>query len=172
MRLLFAALSLFATSALAAPTYWQQLNDGELQAPRLLIAKMEQQFTGVVTQFDIREQQHHIRYDIDVIDPLTKTCHQLQLSGRSGKLITQTAKDLPDNDAQLQLAQHLLQHRMAMSQVLRQALLNHSGKLLSAQLDRGLGISYVELKLLNAAGSQRLAYDIDHRRQMPLLKWN
>lgn len=172
MRLILVALSLISTTALATPSYWQGLNNGELLAPRRLIAKVEQQFPGVVTQFSISTKQQQVQYDIQLIEPITKTSHLLLLNAHDGVLLKQQDQRLDSEDTLLRVVQHLQQQQLQFSQILNQALAHKQGKLIAAKLDRGLGISYVELKLLNANGSERLAYDIDHQRQLPLLKWD
>ncbi|MCH1919905.1 hypothetical protein L9G15_10715 [Shewanella sp. A3A] len=172
MRWIIVALSLISAAAQATPSYWQGLNNGELLAPRRMIAQVEQQFPGVVTQFSISTQQQQVQYDIQLIEPITKTCHLLLLNAHDGALLQQQDQSLDSHNELLHLVQHLQQQQVQFSQLLNQALAHKQGKLVSAKLDRGLGISYIELKLLNADGSERLAYDIDHRRQLPLLKWD
>ncbi|KFZ37610.1 hypothetical protein HR45_09300 [Shewanella mangrovi] len=170
MRWFLAALSLISVTALAAPSYWQQLDNGKLVAPRRLIAKVEQQFPGVITCFHVAEDASSWQYDISLVEPITSIRHQLVFSGSNGQLLHQQDQKLASNDDSLLLAKHLLNKQLSMSNVLNNALRKNNGKLQSAQLDRDLGISYLELRVIDAAGSHRLAYDIDHRRQMPLLK--
>jgi hypothetical protein len=52
------------------------------------------------------------------------------------------------------------------------AMQNSKAHLLEAQLDKDLGIAYLELKVMDERGKHKLAFDIEKQRPLPLLKWD
>ncbi len=60
---------------------------------------------------------------------------------------------------------------MAFSELVRLASQKHQGKLLEAQLEHDLGISYLEFKMVDENGKRKHAFDIQKLKPLPMLQW-
>ncbi|MDF0534604.1 PepSY domain-containing protein [Shewanella yunxiaonensis] len=173
MRLILATLLLWCSSAMASTSPLLSLfEDGQHLTPTAAISDVEAKHLGEIIEFIADINDDKLLYQFTVADPQSHTLYKLKLDGSDGKVLDKTAHTLTNDAPQLALALKLRQHQQSFSTLTQLALGNTSGYLQQAELDQDLGISYLELKVLDEHGSHKLAFDIEHQRQLPLLKWD
>lgn len=171
-RLLF-GLMLISGVAFADSDLWQHLSQAQHVAPIKLMQDVERQFPGVIAEFNTELDQGELKYEIDVINPRDNSVTELVYRARDGRLLhRQTEKLTSEDKNELQAATKILEHNQTFSQLITQAVQAHQAFVVEAQLDRDLGINYLELELLNAEGKVKLAFDIDQQKPLPLLTWS
>lgn len=152
---------------------WQLTSQTKHVEPISLMQNVEQRFPGVIVQFDVKNKDHKLIYEIEILSPADGTVTKLHIAAIDGALVGKKTKKLaPENNNELSAVLKILQHKQTFSQVVQQAVANDKAFLVEAKLDRDLGINYLELELLNADGNQRLAFDIDQQQPLPLLTWD
>ncbi|MFQ6372278.1 hypothetical protein [Shewanella sp. YIC-542] len=172
MRLMLAMLLwCFAAMASAAPLL-SYFEDGQHLRPLDAIDMAAALHLGEVMQYRARVADEQLQYQFTLVDPGTRLQHKLVLDGRQGQVLQRSASPLAKEAPVLALALLLRERRQTLSALARPLLAQHPGYLQQALLDQDLGISYLELKILDEHGSYNLAFDIEHQRQLPLLKWD
>ncbi|MCL1076182.1 hypothetical protein [Shewanella dokdonensis] len=173
MRLILATLWLWCAAAIAAPSQLLSIfEDGQHLLPAAAIASAEANHLGEIIEFIAEINDGKLQYRLTLVDPLRRTQSELTLDGSDGKLLDKQTHSLTKDAPTLALALMLQQRQQRFSTLIQLALVHSNGYLQQAELDQDLGISYLELKVLDEHGSHKLAYDIEHQRQLPLLKWD
>lgn len=173
MRLILATLLLWCSAAFAAPSPMLSLfRDGQHLVPAAAIASAEAQNLGEIIEFIAEINDGKLVYRFTLVDPRSRNQSELTLDGVDGKVLNNHMRRLAKDAPPLALALMLQQRQQRFSMLTQLALVHNNGYLQQAELDQDLGISYLELKVLDDNGSHKLAYDIEHQRQLPLLKWD
>ncbi len=173
MSRLLLGLMLISGVAFAESDLWQHLSQVQHVAPIKLMQDVERQFPGVIAEFSTELDDGVLTYEIDVINPKDKSMTELVYRARDGQLLRRQTGNLTSEDKnELQAAAKILEHNQTFSQLINQAMRTHQAFVVEAQLDRDLGINYLELELLNADGKVKLAFDIDQQKPLPLLTWS
>lgn len=173
MRRLLAGLVLFSSVAVAAPSLQELLNDNDRIQPIELMQRIESQFPGVIVEFETDVDNGVLVYEIDLINPDDHTTTELDILAGSGEILKRKVDRLEADDmAELAAVKLLVQKKLSFSQLVEMAMQNSKAHLLEAQLDKDLGIAYLELKVMDERGKHKLAFDIEKQRPLPLLKWD
>ncbi|MCG9698057.1 PepSY domain-containing protein [Shewanella sp. Isolate11] len=158
--------------ASANTTLLSLLSDDQSYTPQMMIAQVEQDYPGIVTEIEAEEHKGELVYEVSVINIKDDTEIELEFSGKDGKLLKQKVQHLDANDDELKAAQLLNNMQLSFSTLVKQAMGDSQAHIQEAQLDHDLGISYLELKLIDENGKRKVAYDIKNQRPLPLLKWD
>lgn len=173
MRRFLAGLVLFSSAAVASPTLLELLNDNDRIQPIELMQRIESQFPGVIVEFETDVENGALVYEIDLINPDDRTTTELDLLASNGEILKRKVERLEADDmAELAVVKLLVQKQLSFSQLVEMAVQNSKAHLLEAQLDKDLGIAYLELKVMDERGKHKLAFDIEKQRPLPLLKWD
>lgn len=166
-------LSSVSSMARANPAVLELLSNSQNLTPQVLIAKAEKDYPGIISEFDIDVENGELIYEISIIDTREDTVTEFEFWAKDGRLIRQTVEALEADDRdELKAARLVLEMGLSFSQLVKQAMADSTAHILEAQLDHDLGISYLELKLIDEHGKRKLAFDIEQQRPLPLLKWN
>ena len=172
-RFLLGLLLISGVAHAAAPRLWQVLSQTQHVAPIAVMKDIEQRFPGIISEFNAELEDGVLIYELAIINPKDHNITELEVRGRDGVLLRHHTEKLKADDTnELQAALKILQHKQSFSELVTQAMQQHQSFLAEAQLDRDLGINYLELRLLSADGDQKLAFDIDQQKPLPLLTWD
>jgi len=157
----------------ANPAVLELLSDSQNLTPQMLIAKAEKDYPGIISEFDIDVENGELIYEISIIDTKLDTVSEFEFWAKDGRLIRQKVEALEADDRdELKATKLVLEMGLTFSQLIKQAMGDSTAHILEAQLDHDLGISYLELKLIDENGKRKLAFDIEQQRPLPLLKWD
>lgn len=166
-------LMLFSGVANASSNLWDMLSQGQHIAPITMMKNVEAHFSGVISEFAIEKDNKQIVYEVDVINPDNNSITKLTLQSNNGNIIEQKTQPLNKDDAdKLKAVQKMKAESLSLSQIVQKIIKNHSAYLVEAEVDHDLDINYLELELLNNNGKQKIAFDIDHQKPLPLLTWD
>lgn len=173
MARLLLTLLLISGVAHAAPSLWQLLSQTPHVTPITVMQDLEQRFPGVIAQFNAVFDQGELIYEIEILNPQNNSVTELEVRGKDGILLRhETEKLAPEDHNEFKAALKVIEHKQTFSELIQQAMQQHQAFLVEAQLDRDLGINYLELELSTADGKQKLAFDIDQQKPLPLLTWD
>ncbi|MCE9679723.1 PepSY domain-containing protein [Shewanella sp. AS1] len=158
--------------ACANSTLLALMSDNQGQTPQMLLAQVEKDYPGIVAEIQADEDKGALIYEVDVVDIHHKTLIALEFAAKDGELLKRKEKSLHDGDDALKAARLLDEMGLSFSLLIKQAMGNRQSHILEAQLDHDLGISYLELKLIDQSGRSKIAFDIKNQRPLPLLKWD
>ena len=171
MRWLLCIL-LYSSIASAAPNVLTGLTQAQYQNPIATMRTIEKNVPGVITHFTINTQHSPMLYEFTVLNPKTHKLTQLDYCAESGELVNKKAHTYHTNHhSELAAISFITKNKLQFSELVELAIHKNSVHLLNAELDHDLGISYLELKLLDNKGRYRLAFDVEKLRPLPLLKW-
>ncbi|QYK01503.1 PepSY domain-containing protein [Shewanella psychrotolerans] len=166
-------LSSIPSVVCANPAVLELLSDSQNLTPQMLIAQAEKDYPGVISEFDIDVENGELIYEISIIDTKQDTVTEFEFWAKDGRLIRQKVEALEADDRdELKATKLVLEMGLTFSQLIKHAMGDSTAHILEAQLDHDLGISYLELKLINENGKRKLAFDIEQQRPLPLLKWD
>lgn len=173
MARLLLGLLLFSGVAFASPSLWDALSQKQHIAPISLMKKIETDYPGIISDFSVELNGNQLIYQIEVINPQNKQLTELSVNSENGSVINKKYKTIEDDDTdKLTAATQIKARNLTFSKIVQEAMENHSAQLIEAELDRDLGINYLELELLNSKGKYKLAFDVDQRKPLPLLTWD
>ncbi|MGI2260952.1 hypothetical protein [Shewanella sp. GXUN23E] len=173
MSRLLLGLVLISGVAFADTDLWQYLSQTQHVEPIKLMQDVERQFPGVIAEFNTELDKGELKYEIEVINPRDKSLTELVYRASDGSLLHRQTEKLKSEDKNdLEAAAKILEHNQTFSQLIIQAMQTRQAVVVDAQLDRDLGINYLEVELLNADGRVKLAFDIDQQKPLPLLTWS
>ncbi|MBM7071741.1 hypothetical protein JQC92_06750 [Shewanella sp. 202IG2-18] len=165
-------LLLYSSIATAAPNLLSVLTQTPFQNPIDTMRNIENSTSGVITHFAIDTNNSPMRYLFTVLDPKKHTVTQLEYCAVDGVLIKRKATTYDsDKHSELAAINFISKNKLLFSELVELAIHKNSVHLLNAELDHDLGISYLELKLIDNNGRYRLAFDVEKLRPLPLLKW-
>ncbi|QSX30006.1 hypothetical protein JYB88_17815 [Shewanella cyperi] len=158
--------------AQAANPLYDSLVAGNPKDPLVLMAEIETEQSGIISQFDIDFDDGELHYEFDLINPAEDSLTELTLRASDGKLLLQKVNKLEADDQDELAAVKLLQQKeLSFSALVTMAVQEQQGKLIEAQLEHDLGISYLEFKLMDENGKRKLAFDINKLKPLPMLTW-
>ena len=171
-------LMLFSSIGFSAQTWAEQsvldlLSDEQNLSPQALMLKIEKQYSGVISEFEIDVEKGVLIYEISLIDTDSETITEFEFNAKDGQLLSQKVEALEADDMDGLQAVILMEDiNQSFYSLVHKAMDGRHGHIVEAQIDHDLGISYLEIKLINAAGKHRLAFDIKNQRPLPLLTWD
>lgn len=169
---------LFSTSGFSAALWADSsiialLSDEENLTPQALFLQVERDYPGTICDFGIDIENGELIYELSIIDPSAETITEFEFKAKDGRLVKQQVEALEGNDFDELVAVNLMNGKsISFSTLVEKAMVNKQAFILEAQLDHDLGISYLELKLIDVNGKSKIAFDIQSLRPLPLLKWN
>lgn len=173
MRLWLLGLILVSGVASAAQSLYSMLASGNYRPPLSVMQQVEKDFQGVITEFEMEMQEGELVYKLELINPLANAITRFEYRASDGKLLKQkAAKVTADELSEVEATRFISAQHQTFSDLIAMATKDHNGFLTDAKLDHDLGISYLELKLLDDTGKYKLAFDVENLRQLPLLKWD
>ncbi|MGL5046245.1 MAG: hypothetical protein ACRC6S_01340 [Shewanella sp.] len=173
MRLWLLGFMLVSGIATAAQGMYSMFASGYYVPPLSLMQQLETGFSGVIAEFHTEEQEGELVYQFELINPLANSITRFEYRARDGKLLKQKASKVGADDlGELEAARLIAKKDQKFSGLIAKATQGHKAFLTEATLDHDLGISYLELKLLNDTGKFKLAFDIENLQPLPLLQWD
>lgn len=173
MRLCLLGFMLISGVATAAQSMYSLFASGEYVAPLKVMQQIEDEYPGVIAEFEIDEHTDELIYQFELVNPLANSITQFQYRARDGKLISQKVSKVGTDDlGEVEATKLIASKQQTFSKLIKLALKEHPAFLTEAKLDHDLGISYLELKLLSETGKLKLAFDVENLRPLPLLKWD
>ncbi|GIU17052.1 hypothetical protein TUM4644_01850 [Shewanella colwelliana] len=149
------------------------LSNNQGLTPQMLMAQVERQYPGVISGFDIDVENGELIYEISIIDTQAETISEFEFWAKDGSLIHQKVEPIEADDHDgVRAVQVLINSDLSFSHLVKLAVGSSKAHVIEAQLDHDLGISYLELKLIDANGKHKIAFDIEKQRPLPLLKWD
>ncbi|MBT1445152.1 hypothetical protein KJI95_11535 [Shewanella sp. JM162201] len=172
MRYWLLGAMMVAGAASANTSLFNLLSTGERVEPLAMMEKVESEHQGFISAFELDVQEGELMYEFDVIDPDENTLSELTIRAADGALVVQRNSKLEaDDHDELEAVKLLERNEMRFSELARLATDKHQGKLLQAQLEHDLGISYLEFKLIDETGKRKHAFDIQKLKPLPMLQW-
>ncbi|MBE8167820.1 MAG: hypothetical protein HAW66_05605 [Shewanella sp.] len=166
------SLLLYSGIVFATPKTLSQITSNTFQDPMVTMRLVEKTQSGIISNFAIDIQDNDVRYLFSLINPKTNTITQLEYRALDGRLIKQNVSlYTPGQHSKIAAIRFIFKNNLSFSELVELAIKNNSVHLLRAELDHDLGISYLELKLIDNNGQYRLAFDVEKLRPLPLLKW-
>lgn len=163
----------FSAAVLAETSILALLSDEGNITPQSLFLQVERDYPGTLSDFEIDVENGELIYELSIIDPKAETITEFEFKAKDGRLVRQQVEVLETDDRDELIAVNLMNDKsLAFSTLVEKAMENKQAYILEAQLDHDLGISYLELKLIDANGKSKLAFDIESLRPLPLLKWD
>lgn len=173
MKLWLLGFILVSGAVSAAQSLYSMLGSGQYQPPLKVMQQIEKDFPGVIAEFEMEMQEGELVYQFELINPLANAITHFEYRARDGKLLKQKAGKVSADDlGEVEATRLITSKHQTFSGLITMAIKDHKGFLTDAKLDHDLGISYLELKLLDDTGKYKLAFDVDNLRQLPLLKWD
>ncbi|MCH1931110.1 hypothetical protein L9G16_13045 [Shewanella sp. A25] len=173
MRLWLLGIMLLSGVVTAAQSMYSMLVGGTYLPPLSVMQQIEKDFIGVIAEFDMEMQDSDLVYHFELINPLANSITRLEYRASDGKLLKQKGGKVTKDDlGEVEASRLITAKHQTFSGIIALATKDHRAFLTDAKLDHDLGISYLELKLLNDSGKYKLAFDIENLRQLPLLQWD
>ncbi|MGS0674131.1 PepSY domain-containing protein [Shewanella sp. 0m-4] len=166
-------LLLVSGSSFAGQGLYSLLSTGDYPSPTEMVQKLEQQHVGVISEFEANIEHGELVYEFKMIDQQANTITEYEYRAIDGSLkereVGRIKKD--DND-ELAGVVMLQENGLSLSDMLTLVGKETSGYIVKAEVDNDLGISYIELEILDIDGKRQLAFDIENKQLLPLLKWD
>ncbi|ABZ74707.1 conserved hypothetical protein [Shewanella halifaxensis HAW-EB4] len=166
-------LLLVSGSSFAGQGLYSMMSTGNYPSPTEIMQKLELQHEGVISEFEVDIENGELVYEFKIIDPQAKTITSYEYRAIDGSLkereVGRLKKD--DND-ELAGVVMLQQNGLSLSEMLILVGEETRGHIVKAEVDNDLEISYIELEILDIDGKRQLAFDIENKQLLPLLKWN
>ena len=171
--LVFISSSGFSVAAWAETSILELLSDEGNLTPQAFLLQVEQDYPGIISEFEIDVENGELIYELSMIDTSAETITEFEFRAKDGRLVTQEVARLEADDRDELIAVNLMEDKsLTFYTLVVKAMKDKQAFILEAQLDHDLGISYLELKLIDMDGKSKLAFDIKTLRPLPLLKWN
>ncbi len=148
------------------------LSDNQSYTPLTIITQVEKEYSGTVAEIEAEEHRGELVYELKMVNISDRTLMEFEFNGSDGKLLKQKVKRLDMDDDEVIAVKLLESMQLSFSDLVKQALGSRQTYIREAELDHDLGISYLELKLIDQYGRHKIAYDIKNQRPLPLLKWD
>ncbi|MCL1056443.1 hypothetical protein L2729_00370 [Shewanella gelidimarina] len=166
-------LLLVSGSALAGQGLYPLMSTGDYPSPIEMMQKLELQHPGVISEFEAELDNGELIYEFKMIDPQAKTITEYEYRAIDGSLKERDIGRLKNDDKdELAGIMMLQQSGLTFSEMLTLVCKDSTGHLVKAEVDNDLGISYIELEMLDAEGKRKLAFDMENKQLLPLLKWD
>lgn len=176
MRGWLVSLMFVSGLAYASPTMYTFLSKGQNYSPLDVMQVLEKDYPKmIITEFELDVKNSQVRYEFDMIDLDDNTTTEFYMSAETGRILEQKVEKLEADDyEEVTAAKILRKKQMKFSELVTLALKDGTSfaYLTDAQLDHDLGISYLELEVVNEQHRTKLAFDIQNLRPLPMLKWN
>jgi uncharacterized membrane protein YkoI len=149
------------------------MSTGDYPSPIEMMQKLEQQHSGIISEFEAELEGGELIYEFKMIDPQAKTIIEYEYRTIDGTFKERDTKRLQKDDKdELAGIMMLQQSGLTFSEMLTIVCKDSIGHLVKAEVDNDLGISYIELEILDVDGKVKLAFDMENKQLLPLLKWD
>mgnify|MGYP000214789530 CR=1 FL=1 len=166
-------LLLVSGSAFAGQGLYPLMSTEEYPSPIEMMQKLEQQYPGVISEFEAELDNGELIYEFKIIDPEAKTVVEYEYRTIAGNIIKGDVERLnKGNSDELAGITMLQESGLTFSEMLTIVCEDSGGHLVKAEVDNDLGISYIELEILDVEGKRKLAFDMENKQLLPLLKWD
>ena len=166
-------LLLVSGSSFAGQGLYSLMTTGEYPLPIAMMQQLEQQHEGVISEFEADIENGELIYEFKMIDPQAKTITEYEYRAIDGSLKEREVERLDKDDKdELSGVMMLEQNGLSLSEMLTLVAEESEGHIIKAEVDNDLGISYIELEILDIDGKRKLAFDIENKQLLPLLKWD
>ncbi|GIU20688.1 hypothetical protein [Shewanella sp. MBTL60-007] len=166
-------LLLVSGSAFAGQGLYSMISSGNYPLPTEMMQQLEQMNDGVISEFEADIENGELIYEFKMIDPQAKTITEYEYRAIDGSLKEREVGRLKGDDKdELAGVLVLQQNGLSLSEMLTLVNEENSGHIVKAEVDNDLGISYIELEILDVDGKHQLAFDIENKQLLPLLKWD
>ncbi len=166
-------LLLVSGSSFAGQGLYSFMSSGNYPLPTALMQQLEQQHEGVISEFEADIEQGELIYEFKMIDPQAKTITEYEYRAIDGSLKEREVGRLKSDDKDELSGVLMLQKiGLSLSDMLALVAKEDAGHIIKAEVDNDLGISYIELEILDIDGKRKLAFDIENKQLLPLLKWD
>lgn len=166
-------LLLVSGSAFANQGLYSLMSTGDYPSPIEMMQKLEQEHSGLISEFEADLANGELIYEFKMIDPQAKTIIKYEYRAIDGSLKEREVGRLKKDDKD-ELAGIMVLHKsgLTFSEMLTMVCKESTGNVVKAEVDNDLGISYIELEILDADGKRKLAFDMENKQLLPLLKWD
>ncbi|ABM01736.1 PepSY domain-containing protein [Shewanella amazonensis] len=172
MRYWLLGAMMVTAGASANTSLFNLLNTGDRVNPVAMMERVETDHPGYIADFELDVQDGELRYEFDVINADENTLTELTFRAADGTLVLQRNSKLEaDDHDELEAVKLLDRKQLRFSELVRMASDQHEGKLMGAQLEHDLGISYLEFKMVDENGKRKHAFDIQKLKPLPMLQW-
>ncbi|WP_133408400.1 hypothetical protein [Parashewanella tropica] len=165
-------LLLFSSAAMSAPNVVTLLADENNQDPIKTMRQIERSEPGVISSFSVNLNKKKLQYIYTLVNLRNGTVTHFEYRGTDGHLLKRYISTLvPKEHSELEAVRFIEKNKLLFSKLVDLAIDKSQVHLLKAELDHDLGISYLELELIDDNGPYRLAFDVETLRPLPLLRW-
>ncbi|MGS0681113.1 PepSY domain-containing protein [Shewanella sp. 125m-7] len=166
-------LLLVSGSSFAGQGLYSLMSTGNYPLPTEIMQKLEQQHEGVISEFEADIENGELVYEFKIIDAQANTITEYEYRAIDGSLKEREVGRIKKDDSdELAGVLMLQQNGLSLSDMLTLVGKETSGYIVKAEVDNDLGISYIELEILDIEGKRQLAFDIENKQLLPLLKWD
>ncbi|MCL1138279.1 PepSY domain-containing protein [Shewanella pneumatophori] len=166
-------LLLVSGSSFAGQGLYSMISAGNYPLPTTTMLQLESAHEGVISEFEAEIENGELVYEFKMIDPQAKTITEYEYRAIDGSLIEREVGRLKkDDNDELAGVLMLQQNGLSLSDMLTLVSQESDGYIVKAEVDNDLGISYIELEILDIDGKRKLAFDIENKQLLPLLKWD
>ncbi|WOT05335.1 hypothetical protein [Shewanella youngdeokensis] len=166
-------LLLVSGSAFASQGMYSLMSTGDFLSPIEMVKKLEQLHPGVISEFEAELDDGELIYEFKIINPDENTISEYEYRATDGSLKSRDIAPLRHrNQDELAGTLMLQQSGLSFSEMLTIICKDRSGHIVKAEIDSDLGISYIELEILDVDGKTKLAFDMESKQLLPLLKWD
>ncbi|WP_372869988.1 hypothetical protein [Shewanella sp.] len=172
MRYWLLGAMMMVGAASANTSLFNLLSSGERIDPLTMMEKVEAEYPGYIAEFALDLKEGELLYEFDVINSEENTLTKLTFRAADGSMVVQRNSKLEaDDHDELEAVKLLERKQMSFSELVRLATQKHQGKLLEAQLEHDLDISYLEFKMVDENGKRKHAFDVHKLKPLPMLQW-
>ncbi|WP_028766735.1 PepSY domain-containing protein [Shewanella fidelis] len=166
-------LLLVSGSSFAGQGLYSYIATGDYPMPIETMLQLESKHQGVISEFEAEIEDGELVYEFKMIDPQANTITEYEFRAIDGSLIEREVGRLKkDDNDELTGVLMLQQNGLSLSDMLTLVNQETDGHIVKAEVDTDLGISYIELEILDVDGKRKLAFDIENKQLLPLLKWD
>ena len=162
-------------SAFSAPDFFTILSAQHYVDPLPLMQQVEQRNIGLITEFSTTfdDESAEAIYKISVIAPYKEVKTLLVFNAKTAKLINETSMPFSSDDVgKLNAVVFMKINSISFSSALKQLISQRVVYLKRVKVDSDLGINYLQVELSDPQGNHVLAFDFDHQKPLPILKWH
>ncbi|MCE2593921.1 PepSY domain-containing protein [Motilimonas cestriensis] len=151
----------------------QLIEQRHQQGPKQILEKVTEQYTGVITNFELDDQQGVLVYQVEVIDLANNVKRHLVYDAQTTLFISgkETAMTGWFNDNQnITAIEEIQETGFSMIKALEIVQSQHPGFLVDAELENKKGINLFEIELATPEGKQNWLVDISTQDLIPVYR--
>ncbi len=143
------------------------------QGPKQILEQVSEQYAGVITNFELDDDNGQLIYKVEVIDLNNNTKHNLIFDAHSKAQIS--AKQIAitgwfNDNNNIKAVEQIQENGFSIIKALEVVQAQHPGFLVEADLDNKKGINLFEIELATPAGKQNWLVDISTQDLIPVYR--